>query len=626
MSKYLFALVLILSLTFSLGSSFSFGLSTNNSNSLVVSPKIESNHTEGVTESAKPVLTISVVEDTRLYSQDNPIFVYTLSDPTVKEADIDVLPTISCSADRFSPAGDYVVTVTGGSDDVYDIQVTNSILHVKSLISTEISIEVTPNKSYVYDGLDKEVPYKIVNGFDRYGREIKLNHEVIQVSVSYLNMAREEVTPKDAGTYYCTVEITDPSVSDQVQPKTCYLDITKAPLQITAADKSKEQGHDNPPLELLFQGLVEGETKDVLDVLPQISTTVTKDTPMGSYEITLTGGTDNNYEYKLINGTFHVTGPSVAVDFTMGNKTVDYSGNPHGVAVTISPSDFTYELTYNGSSTTPTNVGTYEVVAKCTDSRAGSNIGYTERCILVIQKATIYITADNKECYYGEDIPKLTYSISGLVDSDKGLDVYPSVICNATNSSPAGLYDIELNGGSDPNYNLHLTNGKLTIKNRELVINFGNLEFDYDGETKKPEITTEPEGVAIEVTYNDGPDLPMAAGQYIIKVKSLDPNFSGSKQATMVIWSQKEEMQVQNTIIDDGTNTTRLVIENVDAFANNQLTLYDRAGHLMYQSPQEYKNDYDLKPLNEGTYFYLFSYDLNGEKVYEKKFIELIRP
>jgi hypothetical protein len=310
----------------------------------------------------------------------------------------------------------------------------------------------------------------------------------------------------------------------------------------------------------------------------------------------------------------------------MGNKTVDYSGNPHGVAVTISPSDFTYELTYNGSSTTPTNVGTYEVVAKCTDSRAGSNIGYTERCILVIQKATIYITADNKECYYGEDIPKLTYSISGLVDSDKGLDVYPSIICNATNSSPAGLYDIELNGGSDPNYNLHLTNGKLTIKNRELVINFGNLEFDYDGETKKPEITTEPEGVAIEVTYNDGPDLPMAAGQYIIKVKSLDPNFAGSKQATMVIWSQKEEMQVQNTIIDDGTNTTRLVIENVDAFANNQLTLYDRAGHLMYQSPQEYKNDYDLKPLNEGTYFYLFSYDLNGERVYEKKFIELIRP
>lgn len=626
MSKYPFALILILSLTFTLGSSFAFGLSSDNSNRLVVSPITQNNNTESEVESAKPVLTISVVEDTRLYSQDNPRFVYTLSDPTVREADIDVLPTVSCTADRFSPAGDYVVTVTGGSDDVYDIQVTNSMLHVKSLISTEISIEVTQNKSFVYDGLEKEVPYKIVNGFDRYGREINLNHEVIQISVSYLNMDRKEVTPKDAGTYYCTVEITDPSVSDQVQPKTCYLDITKAPLQIKAAETSKEQGHDNPPLELEFQGLVEGETKDVLDVLPNISTTVTKDSPMGNYEITLSGGSDNNYEYKLINGVFHVTGPSVAVDFTMGNKTVDYNGYPHGIAVTISPSDFTYDLTYNGSSTIPTNVGTYEVVAKCTDSRAGSNIGYTERCVLVIQKATIYVTADNKECYYGEDIPKLTYSMNGLVGSDSGVDILPTISCNATNSSPAGQYDIELNGGNDPNYNLHLTNGILTIKNKELVINFGNLEFDYDGLSKEPEITTEPAGIAIEITYNDGTDLPMAAGQYTIKVRSLDPNFTGSKQATMVIWSKKEEMQVQNTIIDDGVNRTVLYIDNVDAFANNQLTLYDRAGHLMYQSPQEYKNDYDLKPLHEGTYFYLFSYELNGEKVYEKKFIELVRP
>ncbi|QZE14310.1 MBG domain-containing protein [Halosquirtibacter laminarini] len=575
---------------------------------------------------ARPTVYISVLEQTRLYTQDNPDFPYTISGADVSESEIDVLPTVSCKADRYSPKGNYEITLSGGSDDVYDIVLVNSVLHVQELISKEIMIEVPMQTTLTYDGNTKSVPYELVSGKDDTGREIILNHEIIQLKVTYVDEDYNEVDPLHAGSYMCKIDITDPSVSDLVKPKECFLDILKAPLSIRVDDLVKEQGKANPPFTYTYNGFLGTDTKEDIDQLPTVTCDVTTESTVGTYDIRLLNAQDNDYDITLQNGVFEVRGPSPDVNFVMEDKTVEYNGYAHGVAVTVTPSGFTYTLTYNGSSKVPSEVGTYEVVAVCTDDRAGSNKGYSKKCVLIIQKATIYITADNKECYFGEEIPKLTYSINGLVGSDSGVDILPTISCTATKESAPGEYNISLLGGSDPNYNLHLTNGKLTISNKTLTITFGENEFEYDGMPKSIEYYTDPEGVTCEITYNDQFELPISTGEYTVRVRSIDPNYIGEGETKMLIWAEKEEVDAVNAIIDNGSNNTILKINNIEAFANNTLTLYDRAGNLIYQSTGVYQNDYDLQPLHEGTYFYLLSYDYNGEKVYEKKFVELIRP
>jgi hypothetical protein len=83
--------------------------------------------------------------------------------------------------------------------------------------------------------------------------------------------------------------------------------VVKALLTAKADDKSKVQGAANPPLTFSYSGFVNGDTAAVIDTLPTASTTATTSSPIGSYPITLTGGLDNNYTFKLVNGTLTVT-------------------------------------------------------------------------------------------------------------------------------------------------------------------------------------------------------------------------------------------------------------------------------------------------------------------------------
>ena len=83
--------------------------------------------------------------------------------------------------------------------------------------------------------------------------------------------------------------------------------VVKALVTAKADDKSKAQGATNPILTVSYSGFVNGDTVAALDSLPTASTTATTSSRVGSYPITLTGGVDNNYAFKLLNGTLTVT-------------------------------------------------------------------------------------------------------------------------------------------------------------------------------------------------------------------------------------------------------------------------------------------------------------------------------
>ncbi len=82
-------------------------------------------------------------------------------------------------------------------------------------------------------------------------------------------------------------------------------DITKASLTATADDKTITSGNADPVFTITYNGLVNDETSDVLDVPPVASVEVAHNTA-GTYPITVSGGEDNNYAFEYEDGTLTV--------------------------------------------------------------------------------------------------------------------------------------------------------------------------------------------------------------------------------------------------------------------------------------------------------------------------------
>ena len=94
--------------------------------------------------------------------------------------------------------------------------------------------------------------------------------------------------------------------------------------------------------------------------------------------------------------------PPRAATVSLSNLSHTYDGTPKAAGVTTAPGGLNYSVTYDGSTTAPTNVGSYAVVATVTSAGyAGSATG-----TLTISKATATITLAN-----------LTHTYDGTVKS-----------------------------------------------------------------------------------------------------------------------------------------------------------------------------------------------------------------
>jgi hypothetical protein len=95
------------------------------------------------------------------------------------------------------------------------------------------------------------------------------------------------------------------------------LTINKAPLTVSADNKSRLFGAPNPPLTAVYTGFVnhEGDTHGPfagsgVAGMPTITTSATQNSPVGTYPITIAAGTlmgGNNYLITLVPGTLTVT-------------------------------------------------------------------------------------------------------------------------------------------------------------------------------------------------------------------------------------------------------------------------------------------------------------------------------
>ncbi|MFC2087793.1 glycosyl hydrolase, partial [Bacteroidota bacterium] len=80
--------------------------------------------------------------------------------------------------------------------------------------------------------------------------------------------------------------------------------VSKALLTITAKDTSRFYGEVNPEIELLFSGFIHDDNENDIDELPVAETYLSTVSAPGTYEIYLSGGSDDDYDFIYVNGTF----------------------------------------------------------------------------------------------------------------------------------------------------------------------------------------------------------------------------------------------------------------------------------------------------------------------------------
>ena len=99
--------------------------------------------------------------------------------------------------------------------------------------------------------------------------------------------------------------------------------VTPAPLTVIANDASRKYGTENPELTCSFFGFKNGETKDVLTRMPNVETTATITSNVGTYPIIATGAEAQNYTFNYERGTLTITKADQTIEWNQQFSTVN---------------------------------------------------------------------------------------------------------------------------------------------------------------------------------------------------------------------------------------------------------------------------------------------------------------
>jgi|GEM_PF-2894877 len=476
----------------------------------------------------KADLKVTANNQMRVYGYDNPAL--TLSFTGFKneedESVLDESPSVSTIANLNSNVGSYDITVSGGQDNNYNIIYTNG-----SLTVIKASLSVAANNNNRLYGEENPVTSLTYFGF-RNGESANVLDQVPSVRYSADILS-------DAGTYSI---IPENGIDNNYEFSyfNATLTVNKANLQVVAENKFREYGDDNPEFTLEFNGFKNNDSKASLDQLPEISCNSNNESLPGIYDITLSGGADNNYNLQLSDGNLTVTKAKLSI--TAENKSKEYADANPKLTFTIDGFRNGQDQTVidilpqiNTTAIQNSNAGNYDI----TFSEGSDDIYNFEyvKGVLSINKAALNVTIDDKSREYGQENPEFTYTIEGFKngEDESVIDEMPQLSTIAEIDSDFGTYNIIISSGSDNNYSLESTNGTLYITKATAELSFSNENQTYDGLAKQIEVTSDPENLNVDIIYNGKSDIPINAGTYEVFILINDTNYEGQASTTLNI-------------------------------------------------------------------------------------------
>jgi sugar lactone lactonase YvrE len=279
--------------------------------------------------------------------------------------------------------------------------------------------------------------------------------------------------------------------------------------------------------------------------------------------VTLTGaGTVVVRALQAGNATFDAAAPveesfvstKVPATVTLGNLTRTYTGQPLTPSATTSPSGRTVVYTFDGSSTAPTHVVSYYVIAAIDDPTYAGEAGGT----FVIEQAAQTITFPAQDSRGVGEIfdPGATSSsglpvnyevVSGPAQNDGSLVTITGIGTVTLRASQPGTGNVLPAASIERSFSA--IQGTATVA-------LGNLSAMYDGQPKPLSVTTTPPGLPVSVTYNGSPTPPTASGSYAVVATVTDSNYTGSASGTLTIARRNAVAAATGWYVSNNTTVT----------------------------------------------------------------------
>ena len=275
-----------------------------------------------------------------------------------------------------------------------------------------------------------------------------------------MGLAADQFTNENPNFSNVTFEVTDG-----------WLKINPKAITVTADDKTKVYGTDDPTLTATVAGLENNDT-----VVYDLSREPGED--VGEYTITVTGKTEQgNYTVTYVPGTLTITPVTdkVTVTITENGGEAKYDGTEKAVSgYDVAISNTLYketDFTFSGNATVKgTNAGTYNMELKPADfTNISENFTNVEFVIvdgtLEIAKREVTLTsADDEQVYNGEALTNDTVTVTGdgFVTGEGATYDVTGTQTNVGTSDNTFTYTLN-DGTLADNYDITTVEGTLTV-------------------------------------------------------------------------------------------------------------------------------------------------------------------
>ncbi len=413
-------------------------------------------------------LTVAVASASITYGQAIPYFTYDISGYANGDLAnvVHGAPAVSTTAVQGSAAGSYSIVCSVGTLSAanYSFRCVNTTLTVQKAV-----LLLTPSS--------QTMTYGAALPTFSYGLSGFVNGDSVANAVTGVPSLTSTASSRSKpGTYAINASAGTLSAKDySVSFGSGTMTVAKAVLSVSALAVSSTYGGTLPGRTPAYAGFVNGDSAaSALTGAPALSTSASSRSTAGNYPISVSQGTlaSSLYTFVFSNGiwtidpaTLVVKASSIAIVYGNALPALSYTITGFVNGDTSAVVSGAPALSCGAGS--KSSAGTYSI-AIATGTLASANyIFVLASGTATVNKAPLYVSANNISAPQGSALPALTYSATGLVDEDTLANATtgaPALSTNA-NMAAAGSYPIVITQGttSSANYRLMFTNGSLTV-------------------------------------------------------------------------------------------------------------------------------------------------------------------
>ena len=292
----------------------------------------------GVLTVTKAPLSAKVCDTTKVYGLENPAF--TIKYYGLKNSEIEptwiTSPTFQTNATQNSGVGEYEVKAENGVPINYDL---NSI--------TSGNLNITP-APLIIKARDAVRQYYDENPQLSYSCNGFVNGEDISVLAPAPTLSTSANVSSNVGTYEIKVaDANSPNYSISYVNGT--LNITPRTLIASVDNYERLYNEDNPEFVVRYDGFVGNDNESVLSSKASANTTATKTSNVGTYQITVSDGSADNYNFSYTSGTLTINKAEQVISWEQDLSELKVGDQVELKAVTTSGLPITYSISSNSA-------------------------------------------------------------------------------------------------------------------------------------------------------------------------------------------------------------------------------------------------------------------------------------